>query len=231
MEIDLFLWPMLLPMLIPIFYCLKYKKQSSKIIGLISFVVILIVILYWPLLNLNFLGEYTYICTKFFLFVILPLIFLQLIESKKTQINFIHYGIKKQKLKESTKFFIFFIPIMILATITIQLINGATTEYNIFQATLMFFEAFNEEFFFRGILFVYLTNKTNLHVAYLTSLLSFILIHPQNLSSIFIAGTIIQGVLTIEICRKTDNIFGAWLLHGTNRFFTIAIFPLLMLMF
>ena len=229
MDFDFFLWPMLIPMLIPFFYRLFYKKDSCKYIRLIALSMVLIVILYWPLLTSNFLGEYTYICVKFLLFVLLPILLLQVVEEKKSKINFSLYGIKKKNLKESAKFFILFIPVMIMVTLIIQIINGTNTEFNISHATLMFFEAFNEEFFFRGILFVFLLRKTNLIVAYLTSLASFVLMHPQNLSKIFIFGTIVQGILTIEICRRTDNLFGAWLLHGANRFFALAILPFILL--
>jgi len=37
-----------------------------------------------------------------------------------------------------------------------------------------------------------------------------------------------QGLITIEICRRTNNVAGAWIVHGTNRFFSIAIYPFLM---
>jgi hypothetical protein len=52
--------------------------------------------------------------------------------------------------------------------------------------------------------------------------------HPQNLTNIFIIGTIVQGILTIEIARRSQNIIGSWLLHGSNRFFELVIIPLLM---
>jgi len=188
---------------------------------------VVIVILYWPLLTTNSLGEYTYISVKFFLFVFLPIIGLQLLEKKKTTFNLNRYGIKHHGIKKSTKWFILFLPIMLVITLIIQLINGVKIDYNLSTATIMFFEAFTEEFFFRGILFIFLLSKTNLQVAYIKSLASFILIHPQNLTTIFIIGTIVQGILTIEICRRSDNLTGAWLLQGTNRFFTIAIIPLL----
>ncbi|MCK4332984.1 MAG: CPBP family intramembrane metalloprotease [Thermoplasmatales archaeon] len=93
---------------------------------------------------------------------------------------------------------------------------------------ISFFEAFTEEFFFRGILFIFLLNRTNLKIAYITSLASFVLVHPQHLTTIFLVATIVQGILTIEICRRSDNLTGTWLLHGINRFFIIAIVPLLL---
>ena len=229
MELNLFLWPMLLPMVIPIFYCLKFKRESLVKIGMLTTVMILIVILYWPLLTTNFLGNYTYTSVKFFLFVLLPILGLQIVKSNKNALDLNRYGLKLQGLKKSTWLFVLFLPIMLGVTIAIQLINGVKIDFNLSFGTIMFFEAFSEEFFFRGILFIFLLSKTNLQVAYITSLASFVLMHPQNLTTVFIFGTIIQGILTIEICRRSDNLIGAWLLHGTNRFFTIAIIPLLFL--
>jgi len=227
MELNLFLWPMIIPMLIPVLYCIKFKRESLANIGSITGLMVVIVILYWPFLTTNFLGNYTYITVKFFLFVLLPIISLQILKSKKTALDLNHYGIKKRGLKKSIWWFVLFLPIMLVAAIAVQLINGVKIDFDLSTATIMFFESFTEEFFFRGILFIFLLSKTNLQVAYITSLASFILIHPQYLTTIFIIGTMVQGILTIEICRRSDNLIGAWLLHGTNRFFTIAIIPLL----
>jgi hypothetical protein len=60
----------------------------------------------------------------------------------------------------------------------------------------------------------------------MTSLASFIFIHPQNLTTLFIVGTIIQGIVTLEIARRSQNIFGSWMLHGSNRFFELVLLPL-----
>jgi hypothetical protein len=65
-------------------------------------------------------------------------------------------------------------------------------------------------------------------IAYVTSFASFVLMHPQNLATIFIIGMIIQGCLTLEITRRSNNILGAWMLHGSNRFFELVLLPLLM---
>lgn len=227
MEVDLFLWPMILPMIIPILYCIKYKKQSLTFIGLITVAMVVIVFLYWPLISSNLFGDYNYLIVKIFLFVLLPILFIQAVSREKKGVNFEGYGLKKSGLKKSIVLFVVFLPIMLITTIIIQIINGYSTDSNLFFGTIMFFEAFTEEFFFRGILFLYLLEKTNLHISYITSLASFILVHPQNLTSVLVIGTIIQGFLTIEICRRSNNLIGAWLIHGTNRFFTIVIMPFL----
>jgi len=104
---------------------------------------------------------------------------------------------------------------------------GGTLDGNFSLGVVSFAESFTEEFFFRGILFLFLMSKTNLKIAYVTSLASFVLMHPQNFANPFIISTIVQGFLTIEICRRSKNLVGAWVIHGTNRFFSIAIMPFL----
>ena len=227
MEFNLFLWPMLVPMIIPLFYCFKYKKESLAEIGTITASMFLVVVLYWPLQSSNFLSTQTYTAVKFLLFVILPLLCLLILKRNKSPLKLEHFGIKKEGTKKSLWLCILFLPIMLVVTFVIQYVNGVTLDVDVLTATISFFEAFTEEFFFRGILFIFLLNRTNLKIAYFTSLASFVLVHPQHLTTIFLIATVVQGVLTIEICRRSDNLIGAWLLHGINRFFIIAIFPFL----
>lgn len=189
---------------------------------------VLIVVLYWPLLTSNFFSTYTYIAVKVLLFILLPLGAFLLIKRDTSPLHGDRYGIKKNGLKKSCFFFMLFLPIMLIVTFVIKYINGVSADVDVAVGTLSFFEAFTEEFFFRGILFFFLLKKTNLTIAYLTSLASFTLMHPQNLTNIFIIGTIVQGILTIEIARRSQNIIGSWLLHGSNRFFELVIIPLLM---
>ncbi|MFA5101532.1 MAG: CPBP family glutamic-type intramembrane protease [Candidatus Thermoplasmatota archaeon] len=228
MEINLFLWPMLLPMILPLVYSAKYKKDALSEIGGIIVIMLLCVLFYWPLLTSNFLDAYTYIAVKALLFVILPLGIFLLIKHDFSLIRYSAYGLQKKGLKKSIFLCILYIPVMVIVTGLIQYLNGITWEADLLSGVISFFEAFTEEFFFRGILFIFLSQKTNTKIAYMTSLMSFILMHPQNLTTMFIIGTIVQGILTLEIARKSQNIIGSWVLHGSNRFFTLALFPLLM---
>ena len=227
MEFNLFLWPMLVPMIAPLFYCFKYKKESLAEIGTITASMFLVVVLYWPLQSSNFLSTQTYTAVKFLLFVVLPVLCLLILKRNKSPLKLKQFGIKKEGTKKSLWLCILFLPIMLGVTIVIQYVNGVTLDVDLLTGTISFFEAFTEEFFFRGILFIFLLNRTNLKIAYFTSLASFVLVHPQHLTTIFLIATIVQGILTIEICRRSDNLIGAWLLHGINRFFIIAIFPFL----
>jgi len=219
---------MLIPMIVPLIYCVKYKRESFTEIGIITLVMILIVVLYWPLLSSNLALTYTYPVAKVLLFVLLPLTSFLVIKRDTSPLQGSLYGVTKQGLKKSFFWFILFLPLMLVVTGCIQFFIGVTWNSNIGAGIISFFEAFTEEFFFRGILFIFLLHKTNMKIAYMTSLTSFILIHPQNLINLFMVGTIIQGIVTLEIARRSQNIIGSWMLHGSNRFFELVILPLFM---
>ncbi len=226
MQFDLFLWPMLLPLILPVVYCVKYKKESFVEIGAIIVVMVLIVLFYWPMVTSTIFSSYTYIVTKYFLFVVLPIISFVLIQGNITPLRLSTYGLKKQGVRTSLIWFLLLLPVMLVITFAIQYSYNGSWNVELVNGIMSFFEAFTEEFFFRGILFVFLVQKTNMKIAYITSLTSFILMHPQNLTTLFIIGTMVQGILTLEITRRSKNIIGAWFLHGSNRFFQLALLPL-----
>ena len=222
---------MILPLTLPIIYSILYKKKSLNEILIITFSIILIIIGYWPL-TLGFKSTAN-IIPKFILFVFLPFILLYIYERGKHNNKniFERIGITNKGIERSFKLGLILIPVMLLVTyITLPIAASINANIDIGLGITSFIESFTEEFFFRGVLFIYLMTKTNIRIAYITSLSSFILMHPQNFSNIFIISTIAQGLLTTEICRKTKNLAGSWVLHGTNRFFTIIILPLLSLL-
>lgn len=233
MEFDFFLWPMLMPMFIPIFYGLKYKRESLLEIIIITIVMIGIVISYWPL-SLGF-NSSANIITKFLLFVLIPILFLYLnykiinrYSHKKSDFQLNQFGITRNGIEKSLKLGFILIPLMFLVTFSAKYMIGGISDPNFPLGVVSFVESFTEEFFFRGILFLFLMSKTNLKIAYITSLTSFILMHPQNFTNPFIISTIAQGLITLEICKRSSNLAGAWIVHGANRFFSIALYPLLM---
>lgn len=226
MEFDLFLWPMLIPMTIPIIYCIKFKRTSLVETGVLLLAMVLIVVLYWPLLTTNLAFAYTYLVVKFLLFVFLPLFLIVAVKRKPSQHFGELFGVTKQGLKKSLFWFILLLPIMIVVTGLIHYVHGVGWGADLIAGAISFFEALTEEFFFRGLLFVYLLKITDRKIAYVTSFLSFILMHPQNLSTLFIVGTIVQGIITLEIARRSYNIIGSWMVHGSNRFFELVILPL-----
>ena len=223
---------MLIPMVLPLAYAVKYKRDSLIEIGVITFTMILIVIAYWPF-TLGF-NSTSNIVTKFILFVLLPLILLNITwkiqnksKKKKQESSFEQFGIKEEGFEKSLYLGLLFLPLMLVVTFTSKYMIGGILEVNFPLGVVSFIESFTEEFFFRGVLFLFLMSRTNLKVAYVTSLASFVLMHPQNFTNPFIISTIVQGFLTIEICRRSKNLVGAWVLHGTNRFFSITIIPFL----
>ena len=230
---DFILWPMLIPMFLPLIYALMYKLDSLIEIGVITLSMLLIVISYWPL-TLRF-NSTSNIVTKFLLFILLPLFLLYIafnvqnkLKNEKRVISFERFGIRRDGLKNSLLLGLLLIPLMLLFTYAAKYMIGGFYEANFSVGIVSFVESFTEEFFFRGVLFLFLISRTDLKIAYTTSLASFVLMHPQNFSNLFIISTILQGFLTLEICRRSKNIVGAWILHGTNRFFSIAIFPFLL---
>ena len=230
MEFDFLLWPMLIPMVFPIFYCLKYKREALAEIVAIILTMVVIVIAYWPFSNLIITSQN--IIAKFILFIIFPIIVLFIFKRDKSIFDLRKYGIKKVGLKKSLFLSMLFLPLMLGVTFAIKYVGGVTYDADVIGGSISFFESFTEEFFFRGILFVFLLSRTNLKIAYITSLASFILMHPQHLenyTNLFFISTIVQGILTIEIARRSENIAGAWILHGINRFFGIVIVPILLL--
>lgn len=233
MLFDFFLWPMLIPMIIPIVYGIKYNRDSLLEICIITFTMIFIVVAYWPLtVGLNSSAN---IITKFLLFVLLPLAFLYITwkiknkqKKEKQSFTFNQYGITSVGFEKSLNLGLLFLPIMLLVTFLVKYMIGGSFDGDFSLGVVSFMESFTEEFFFRGILFIFLMSRTNLKIAYITSFASFILMHPQNFSNLFIISTMVQGFLTIEICRRSKNLVGAWVLHGTNRFFSIVIIPFIL---
>ena len=142
--------------------------------------------------------------------------------------NLSQFGLTIKGLTSSIKLGLIFIPLMFIVTFLVKYMINAYYIFDFPLGVISFFESFTEEFFFRGVLFLFLMSKTNFKVAYVTSLSSFILMHPQNFTNLFIISTLVQGLITLEICRKTHNLAGAWIVHGANRFFSIVIYPLFM---
>lgn len=224
---------MLIPMFLPLVYALRYKRESLIEIGLIILSMVLIVILYWPL-TLGF-DSTSNIVTKFLLFILLPLFLLYTackiqnkLKNEKQEISFEQFGITRDGFGKSLRLGLLSIPLMLLVTYAARYMIDGILEVNFPVGVVSFIESFTEEFFFRGILFLFLISRTDLKIAYITSLASFVLMHPQNFNNPFIFSTIVQGFLTIEICRRSKNLVGAWVLHGTNRFFSIAVIPFIL---
>jgi membrane protease YdiL (CAAX protease family) len=81
----------------------------------------------------------------------------------------------------------------------------------------LFFDAFNEEFLFRGIFFFFAYKNTeNLPLAYIVSMMVAFAWHPE-FTLFRIIPIFVQGTLLCYLLYKSKNIHGAWISHGINR--------------
>jgi membrane protease YdiL (CAAX protease family) len=218
---DLGLFPialMLLALVIPILYCIKWKKTNLRKVVLISICCIFIVILYPITTFLGNIMEPTlaYFLGKLILFTLLPFVTILYLERWKIKTTFIELGVKKEKLTMSILLGLGALIItVILALILIKW--GQTEPPSAYWNTIMFFDAFNEEFLFRGVLLLYLWKITDFKLAFATSVLAFILAHPQHLTSLSLITVAAQGILLGIVTYKTKNLVGPWISHGLNR--------------
>jgi membrane protease YdiL (CAAX protease family) len=219
--IDLGTFPialMLLALVIPIAYCLKWKKPNLRKAVLILIYCIFIVILYPITTYLANIIEPTlgYFLGKLILFTLLPFVTILYLERWKIKTTLMELGIKKEKLLISI---ILGLGVLLITVVIALLIYGLgqTDSPSAYWNTIMFFDAFNEEFLFRGVLFLYLWKITDLKIAYATSVLAFILAHPQNFTSLYLISTAAQGIFLGIVTYKTKNLIGPWISHGLNR--------------
>ncbi len=218
---DLGIFPialMLLAFVIPLVYCIKWKKTNLRKVVLILICCILIVVLYPITIYLGNIIEPVlgYFLGKLILFILFPVIAILALERWKIKTTLIELGVKKEKLMTSILLGLGVLLITII--IAVMLYGwGHAAPSSAYWNTIMFFDAFNEEFLFRGVLLLYLWKITDLKIAYATSVLAFILAHPQNFSSLYLISTAAQGILLGIVTYKTKNLVGPWISHGLNR--------------
>jgi membrane protease YdiL (CAAX protease family) len=218
---DLGLFPialMLLALVIPILYCIKWKKTNLRKVVLISICCIFIVILYPITTFLGNIMEPTlaYFLGKLILFTLLPFVTILYLERWKIKTTFMELGIKKEKLMMSILLGLGALIITVILSL-ILIKWGQTEPPSAYWNTIMFFDAFNEEFLFRGVLLLYLWKITDFKLAFATSILAFILAHPQHLTSLSLITVAAQGILLGIVTYKTKNLVGPWISHGLNR--------------
>lgn len=81
----------------------------------------------------------------------------------------------------------------------------------------LFFDAFNEEFLFRGVFFLFAYKNTeNLPLAYIVSMMVAFAWHPE-FTLFRMVPVFVQGTLLCYLLYKSKNIHGAWISHGINR--------------
>ncbi len=227
MELNFFLWPFLLPLIALLIYSVWRKRSALQISSLILISGICIVGVYWPLISMDFFQPLNYFFVKLLLFVFVPILFLNILLKKQFRDIFLSCGLQKKGLKNSVFLFFIFLPIMLIFSGAISYLSGNIVQGSLDGGVISFIESFSEEFYFRGLLFLVLTAYIDMRLAYVISIISFVLVHPQHLTTLFIIPTMIQGLLTLEIVRRSNNLIGAWLLHGANRIFLLLILPFL----
>ena len=219
--IDLGIFPialMLLALIIPVVYCIIWKKTNLRNVVLIFICCIFIVILY-PIIT--YFGNIIepmlgYLLGKLILFTLLPFVTILYLERWKIKTTVIDLGVQKEKLIISILLGLG----TLLITVVIALLIygwGQAEPPSAYWNTIVFFDAFNEEFLFRGVLLLYLWKITDLKIAYATSVLAFILAHPQHFTSLYLISTTAQGILLGIVTYKTKNLIGPWISHGLNR--------------
>ena len=207
-------------LLIPLLYSLGWKRKELKSMALLFACGILMVILYPLTSYLNpFLGRGGYPLAKLIIFVLLPVGVIYYIERWDWKGILTRTGVGRENLGKSVVYGLGAAAV----TITITFLLSTASGIDLIWSAITFFESFTEEFFFRGVLLLYLMRKTNLRIAYATSVISFIIIHPQHFNSLFILSTAAQGILMGIVAYRTRNIIGPWIGHGLNRIVPVMI--------
>ncbi|MCD4740622.1 CPBP family intramembrane metalloprotease [archaeon] len=158
---------------------------------------------------------YLYFLVKVALFVLPGLIIIKLRGYKLED-----FGLTKNRLKLSLLLGFGF---LVITTITSVIVSWDPTATASFELTTLiswsiplFLDAFNEEFLFRGIFFLFVYKNTkNLVLAFIASMVVALAWHP--LTPIRMIPVFVQGSLMCYILYKTKNIGGAWVSHGINR--------------
>ncbi len=217
LALDLGLFPIALFLLVlplPVAYAFRRNREAGNAVLVLALACAAVVALYPAVFYLSdVLGIVGYALGKLALFVLIPLVALAYAERRRIHEILPLLGVRRQNLPRSL------VLGGIAAVITIAVTTLATSAQpvDVFVSGVLFFEAFTEEFLFRGVLLVYLATKTSLRVAYATSILGFILIHPQNFDSWFLVSTVLQAVLLAVVAMRTQNLAGPWVAHGLNR--------------
>ena len=207
-------------LLIPLAYSAVWKRRELHSMAMLFGSGALIVLLY-PLTSFlpGVLGRAGYPLGKLLLFVILPMGIIYYIERWEVREILAKAGVSRENLWKSVLLGLG----AAVVTITITCMLSSATGVDLIWSTITFFESFTEEFYFRGVLILYLMRKTNIRVAYLTSVVSFVLIHPQHFTRLFILATAAQGILMGIVAYRTRNIVGPWIGHGLNRIVPIMV--------
>ena len=166
--------------------------------------------------------SYFYFFIKVVLFVLPGLVIIKL---RKYQLH--DFGITKKNLRSSL---LLGFSILIITAFTNAMIFSVALPFNLSLLVTwsipLFFDAFNEEFFFRGIFFLFaFQNTKNLLLSYVVSIISTLAWHP--IEHVRMIPVFVQGTLLCYLFYRTNNIHGAWVSHGINRTLSLILRQLL----
>jgi len=163
----------------------------------------------------GFFEWYFYFFAKVALFVLPGLIIIKVRGYKLSD-----FGLTKKKLGLSLALGSGFLIITTVVNALVFSASGPTTIFGLSWimewSVPLFFDAFNEEFLFRGIFFLFAYKNTgSLALSYVASMVMAFAWHPLTL--VRMIPVLVQGTLMCYILYKTKNIGGAWISHGINR--------------
>lgn len=207
-------------LLIPLLYSMVRKRDGLR--GMMAiFVMGVLVVFFYP--AVNHLGALVpessigYSVGKLIVFVFIPLAFVLYLERWRLKDAFGKLGIRRKRFKESVLLGL----AVLVVTGVLAIVFGGNVEIQTLWAVVAFFEAFTEEFFFRGVMFLYIAWKIDARVAFASSLIAFVSFHPQHYLNPGLRPTLLitlaQGALMVLVTHRTKNIAGPWIGHGLNR--------------
>ena len=214
----------LIPAIILIAYGLLRQRTAQPYFDML--VMALPATLFYGALMRNLPGSdlwwYFYLLGKSVLFLLPGLILIKLRGYAVSE-----FGITKEGLRLSLLLGFGILIITTLTSATTILLNPATTQFNLWDFTIpsniilisipFFFDAFNEEFLFRGVFFFFAYNNTkNVWLSYIVSIMFAFAWHPE-FTLFRMVPVFVQGTLLCYLLYKSKNIHGAWISHGINR--------------
>lgn len=215
----------LMPAIILIAYGLIRQRKGSKqgkrgehgIRVYLDMLVMLLpaTLLYWAsmqLLPAGPLHSYAYFLIKLVLFVMPALL---IIRYRGYRLG--DFGITRERMRLSLLLGLGFLVITALVS-ALLFTNPIQLDLYMFMtfSVPMFLDAFNEEFIFRGVFFLFAYRNTkHLPLSYAVSMLLAFAWHPFEL--VRMIPVFVQGTLLAYVLYRSGNITGAWVSHGINR--------------
>jgi len=239
-------WPLLLCMIVPFSYWIKFQRDKQHFLKLLAILGVLIVcVLLSDYFIVNATNDFESFMDRILSYSLLPFVLILIIFKgifkDSSFLEFKKFSLGRQGVVKTTRLFLYCIPIIIVLDVLIYLImlqnlnNSRMGSTDFWNGGIYFFDAFNEEFLFRGILFMVLLSLTSLRAAWVTSIAGFALAHtryylaePSLIHYLPMLSVIVVAIITVEIARRSENIIGSWLIHGSSNFISVTFLPVIL---